>query len=213
MTLRHQTRHFVTHNELELDLSFDPDNEPVIKETEDRIIVGYLCQDEDAENPCKHCDGMGQIRSLSNRHIDSIGIDEAEELIESNPFVVPLSYFEHGQSLWDVHGGERIGCCPDMRWDGVRFAGVWVPDECCMDEINLKKTDEEKASRAREMAEQCCKTYTSWCNGDCWGVCVDVFDKEWNKVEDDACWGHIGSEWAEQALKEKMGHYEKKETK
>lgn len=207
MRVRTVSRDFLEHNDLELGLTHHPDSEPVIQETKDKIIVGYLVQDEDCPNPCEEIDGMGQIRSFSHRHINNIGVSEATDLLESDPDVVPLSYFEHGQCLWDVQGGERIGRCPDMRWDGTRFAGVWIPDDCCRDEIKyVGKNKAKRRLRAVELAEQCCRVYTAWANGDCWGVCVDTFDKDGKKTNDDACWGFIGSEHAEQSLKEAMSY-------
>lgn len=189
--------------DFELELKFGPDSEPVVLKTPTKIVVGYLCHDEDCQNPCEDQDGMGHIRSLSDRHINSISMEEAQSLLESDPDVVPLSYFEHGNSIWGVAGS--MDHYPDMRWDGVKFAGVWVPDKCCRDEIALVgKNKAKRRLRAIELAEQCCKEYTSWCNGDCWGVCVDVFDLVGKRLSDDACWGYIGTEWAEEELKREM---------
>lgn len=204
-SVRTLRRYVLDHGDIEMELTNHPDSEPVVEETEDKILVGYLVQDEDCQNPCEDQDGMGHIRSFSNRHINNIDPQEAEILLESDPDIVPLSYFEHGQCLWDVCGGERIGGCPDMRWDGVRFAGIWIPDDCCREEIKLAgRSKAKKRARAVELAEQCCREYTSWANGDCWGICVDVFDKTGQKIAEDACWGHIGSDWAEQALADMM---------
>jgi len=55
-----------------------------------------------------------------------------------------------------------------------------------------------------ELAEQACETYTSWANGDCYGVVVGIYNLEGNLVEEDACWGYVGSEWAESALAEEF---------
>ena len=53
------------------------------------------------------------------------------------------------------------------------------------------------------------REYTAWANGDCWGVCVDVFDLDGKKIEDDACWGHIGSEYAEEELEREIDRHAK----
>lgn len=210
MSIRHVHTHFLQHGSLELELSMCPENnDPVVKETSDKIICGYLIRDEDCPNPCEDMDGMGHIRSLSTKHINNISVEEAESLLQDDPDVVPLSYFEHGLCLWDVQHGERISRCPDMRWDGMQFAGVWVPDACCRDEINyVGKNKAKRRLRAVELAEQCCKEYTAWANGDCWGVYVDVFDKEGKRIADDSCWGHIGWDWAGEAMEEAMKEQE-----
>lgn len=51
-----------------------------------------------------------------------------------------------------------------------------------------------------EVAKNCVKTYDSWQSGDNYGViCVD-YDAEGKQVGDeDACWGHVGLDWAREA--------------
>ena len=163
-------------------------------------VFGWLELDQDCSNPFQ--DGMGMIRSLSHRHINSIDVEEAKELLKTDKMVVPLSYFEHGLSLWDVQGGSRFGSCPDKQWDGVSFAGVWIPDQCCRDNIKYlshKKHITYKAA-AYEMAKQCCETYTEWANGECYGYVVELRDENGTVIEEDSCWGYIGQKWAEQEM-------------
>jgi hypothetical protein len=55
--------------------------------------------------------------------------------------------------------------------------------------------------RRTEIARSLLDTYTSWCNGDVWGVCHFVIDPDTGEtVEDDACWGYIGDEYALEEL-------------
>lgn len=186
------------------------------------IVIAYREPDQDCGNPCKDCDGVGQVRSLSSRHIDNIDVDEAIELLKADPMVVALSYFEHGNCLWDVAGGECFAACPDKQWDGVSFAGVWIPDECCRDEIKSRYEQrhgcgpvpqaEANAAQhqaqgiqaiARVLAAECCTQYTAWSNGDCWGYIVERYSPEGEFISQvDSCWGFIGSEYSEQAMKE-----------
>ena len=60
---------------------------------------------------------------------------DLKAVLRKHPRLVPLSYHEHGDCLWDVRGGDSISCCPDMRWDGVIFAGLWIPDAVALDNI------------------------------------------------------------------------------
>lgn len=62
---------------------------------------------------------------------------------------------------------------------------------------------------ALELAEQAASLYTSWANGDCYGVVIGIYDLEGNLVEEDACWGYVGSEWAEEALEEEFASWVK----
>lgn len=59
---------------------------------------------------------------------------------------------------------------------------------------------------AERYAASVLSEYESWCNGDVYGCCVETFElvedtqKEWNSISDDACWGFIGSDYAQQSL-------------
>jgi hypothetical protein len=55
-----------------------------------------------------------------------------------------------------------------------------------------------------EFAEAACESYTSWANGDCYGIVIGIYDLEGNLIEDPTCWGYVGSEWAEEALEEEF---------
>jgi len=162
----------ITHGDKEYEVEQQPADwfDPIIRELPNgNVVIGYLSHDDDVENPCTSGDGVGMVRSFSNRHINNIDPNEAVELLKKDKMVVALSYFEHGNSLWDVHGGGHYGSCPDREWDGVDFAGVWIPDDCCRDEIKGRSHRKHISyqSAARELAKQCCDTYTSWANGDC----------------------------------------------
>lgn len=260
--VRKRTSQTLEHNDLELELTHDPDSEVLIMENEEKIVVGYLVQDPDSShcNPLDN-DGAGKIFSFSHHHTNHI---DPNTLEFGNPYIIPLSYFEHGNCIWGVAG--TMSNMPDFRWDGVKFAGVWKPDRECGIHINTKVAEQfglkvvtletacvsadpahqrdwklavmfgdkqlmvtsswEKASdyafllakkvtdkaefrkaiifHAADCAKSACKEYTSWCNGDVWGVCVDTFDLEGNQTEDDACWGYIGSEYAEKEMKDQV---------
>jgi hypothetical protein len=218
---------------IELDLSeveVSPEISPVdgithrenIERAEDPcIIIGYFWHDQDVENPCTSCDGVGMVHSLSHKHINNISYEKAKELLQ-DPMCVPLSYFEHGICLWDVQGGARWQSCPDKQWDGVEFAGVWVPDKCCRDEIlhryrkwkkeqGIRKTDlKTRQAKYHEialvLAKQCTEEYTSWANGECYGYSVEKFNAEGNYVETlDQVGGYIG-DYVKEELKSSFEH-------
>ena len=93
---------------------------------------------DDATNPLEDCDGEGMIYSLNTRHSNFKPPGELMALEKKNPLSVRLSYYEHGQCLWDVQHGERIRNCPDMRWDGAEFAGLWVEDKTAKSNIEIQ---------------------------------------------------------------------------
>lgn len=63
---------------------------------------------------------------------------------------------------------------------------------------------------ARELAAQAVEEYNSWLSGDCYGCVVETFknvaepgeDPKWEQVDSDACWGYVGSDWAQKVLRE-----------
>jgi hypothetical protein len=66
--------------------------------------------------------------------------------------------------------------------------------------------DEEGAGGVtdfRAAADAVAEDYTKWANGDVYGICRGVYDVNGDAVEhEESVWGFIGSEYAEQAIKE-----------
>jgi len=189
-----------------------PDNVSFGNETnwEHTIIQNQLIAfvsfhyDSDVENPCENWDGFGDIRSLSTKHINNISIEEVEELIEhttdGKEQVIPLSYFEHGQCKWGVKG--TMSSMPDFNWDGVDFAGVWIPDDECIASVDIwEKEAKEKGEefnrneKFKEMAKQACETYTSYCNGEVYGYQIELyrlqFDGDGDPIEEHGNYEHL----------------------
>lgn len=179
------------------------------------ILFVEVAQDDRPENPCTSSfDGVGSIRSLSRRHINNIGTEEAVELLKDAD-VVPLSYFEHGQSLWMVQE-LPVPAGVEFQWDGVRFAGIWIPDdslrECVGPKyLNLAPGSPERRAHMVEYAKQACTTYTQWVNGEVYGYVVEVYAlrteggdpytakddyRKLTPVYEDSCWGHFGWDYA-----------------
>lgn len=124
--------------------------------------------------------------------------------IGPDPDAVLLDRYEHGLCKYSVHSN---GGCP---WDTSRGEAVWVPDKYLKEELEKITDPEARRAQALKCAEQACDTYTDWCNGECYGHVVGVYDKvDGAQVDEDSCWGYIGDEWAEEALKEAMTFYVK----
>jgi hypothetical protein len=147
-------------------------------------------------NPLDDWCEMGTILSLNRKHVnfDSAGVEDA---IENNPDAVPLSYFEHGQSLWAVAGELPSACrCP---WDSVAFAGVWLPDT---ETLTSAKNYGGRIRRylMRKRARQACQAYNQWCNGDVYGYEIEHVVScshcgEESTVMVDSCWGFYGLDY------------------
>lgn len=83
---------------------------------------------------------------------------------------------------------------------------VWIPKQCNLDNILEEGlTYKELYEKADKYAQSCLDEYIKWCNGDAYGCVVEVFQRNegdsWDQVSEDSCWGFLGSEWAEEALK------------
>jgi hypothetical protein len=177
------------------------------------VEVGY---DQNCDNPLDN-DGMGSIRSLSRRHSNSIGAEEFEALTGFNPATgefkggdqdaVVLSYFEHGNHLWFVKG--ETPCGVEYRWDGVRVAGVWQPDDVLLQEVK-GLTPAKRLAKMVEFARQACTEFTAWGNGECYYFNVKVVDENEQKLAGDdtagileeSCGGFIGWEYFENEVQE-----------
>ena len=90
------------------------------------------------------------------------------------------------------------------NFDLSRHESVWVPDKYLREELEKIADPKERRAEAVKYAEQACKTYTSWANGDCYGVVVQVHELDGTFVEEDACWGYNGGDYAEESLAEQV---------
>jgi hypothetical protein len=137
-------------------------------------------------------------------------LDEAWQLARlsgqlGDPYTVMLDCYEHGGQVWSVTGSG-----PQCLFDTARGAGVWVPDQCLREELDSIKTNEgidAARTKAVEFARQALGSYNAWLAGDCYGVAVDVFSTEGDRlklIDESAVWGYVGRKWAEESLSEEV---------
>lgn len=137
-------------------------------------------------------------------------LDEAWQLARlsgqvGDPHTVMLDCYEHGSQVWSVTGSG-----PQCLFDTARGAGVWVPDQCLREELDSIKTNEgtdAARTKAVEFARQALGSYNAWLAGDCYGVAVDVFSTEGDRlklIDESAVWGYVGRKWAEESLSEEV---------
>lgn len=163
-------------------------------------VIGYLCADEDCDNPLEDCDGMGHIYNAR---------DHRDKFLEARgkPFTFALDVYSHGGEHWSLAGENPMR---HDRWDLAHSAGIWIPDECALDEINIRESDVDRLMRARELAIEAIDQFNSWLSGDCYGVKIltlKATDDGWEEADEDACWGYVGKEWAEQSLKDEFSFH------
>jgi hypothetical protein len=123
-----------------------------------------------------------------------------------NKYAVSLDVYEHSGISFSV-SGEGMQC----RWDTARGGALWIPSDEEIENIKIVALRDNKDEMlvAREFARGAAEEYTSWCNGDCYGVTVATYDAQGVELDSDECWGYIGREYAEQALKETFDSHTK----
>lgn len=109
-----------------------------------------------------------------------------------------LACYDHGGQVWSL-SGSGMQC----RWDTSNKAGVWVPDECLRKQLD----DDEAAGKNRDdQARMYCKQFLSEYNaiisGDVYGCVVETFDENGEQIDENACWGFIGGDYAPETLKD-----------
>jgi hypothetical protein len=106
-----------------------------------------------------------------------------------NPDAVMLDLYEHSGQWWSI-SGHGMQC----RWDTTNGAGVWVPDDCLMEEMkNLPIGSKERQEKAVMYCKQFLQEYNAIISGDVYGCVVQTHDEDGKLVGDwDSCWGFIG---------------------
>jgi hypothetical protein len=100
-----------------------------------------------------------------------------------------------------------VNCAPtghssqvDRQWDvAPGVAILTIPDDWC---------DTDTPEGLFSAASKVCASFTAWCNGWVYGVVHETFrhveesdgSEHWERVDDEACWGYIGEEFAENVL-------------
>lgn len=213
----------MTDTKIELTLP-DHEGETVHTIFGDKIAFTTIRYDQDCSSPEEN-DGFGTMWSGSRKHINFKPLSELAEMAEADPDAVKLAWYAHGNELWYVPG-EYEGYLPDKQWDGVSFAGLWVPD----DSVRESYMGQDGLTRREWMVKQAvsaCEEYTAWGNGECYGYEIKVYKLEHDEdgdplteegdypenrpLEEDSCWGHIGWDWAVQATRDALEHMVKTE--
>jgi hypothetical protein len=267
------------NHEFDLTHEASSSGEVIVKKKPDGgFVVGYLSNDSDCSHPLEDCDGCGRILDGRTRRNDEYWARRESP----GPYDVLLDVYSHGGDAWRIHNDGTY--FPDEQWDVSNCAGIWYPDDACLEHIEhtaimgdlpaefsieycattdagtaitivynglwhqipmmvagrkwrqhpskaacwrlyrgpfgyksfttaakalrrmlgVQQSENAVKRRARKVAIACAAIavdeYNKWLMGDCYGVCVDTFDAECDKIADDACWGYIGREYAMEEL-------------
>ena len=80
--------------------------------------------------------------------------------------IIFLGYYQHTGCVWFVEGEGGPGT--ECRWDGVQFAGVWVPSRAqrCKATKISKRSDTDRDEYLRLAAREDCEILTDRWNGE-----------------------------------------------
>ena len=96
-----------------------------------------------------------------------------------------------------------------LKVDGktIKESDDWLPLYHIAKEIARLRTkagmpawNNGRWTAARQLAANAAESYTDYCNGNAYGVIVAVYNMDGDLVEDDACWGFLGDNYAEECL-------------
>ena len=143
-----ETRHFLSIDNIHFEI---PYNAPIVErtiaeKTPTGYVLGLLYNDTDY-NPTQMFtdeDGNGKILSF-HRHAGAAMHEEAsramgryaneedpDDRIPAAPIFRLLSCHSHSGEQWGL-----IGEVHQDQWDTARIAGVWVPDKCAEENIEM----------------------------------------------------------------------------
>lgn len=160
-----------------------------------KLTLNY---DHDLENPSEF-DGWKLYsfcrRHASFRHPDDLGLGPINPSTGLPKVINPglrsklrnglafiLSYYEHGNCIWFLHGEQPPGV--EFTWDGVKIAGllIWEGHRADLG----PKTIEGR----RQDASAFLTTYTAWANGEGFGFTIE--EEDGSHV--DSCCGFFDAE-------------------
>lgn len=181
-------------------LPFNPDSEPVhVYQAANglKTVVAFLMHDDSPADPFEEFD-EGEFYQFNRNHkhyTQRPDIEEFKRIVRANK-------------------GRVVTV--DSCGEGYRAGELVTPAQCrdkngtCEAEDILDRADgyyiaPEDAADPLKYAKGAIKTYSAWCEGDVYGVCVWTYTRasikdEWEEPKRDECWGFYGYEYASEEL-------------
>jgi len=178
-------------------LPFDPEGDPehvYIAENGLKAVLAFLVTDSDSNDPFDGDEGDFYQFDQSYIHDTSRPeIDEFKRIIRQHPGRV----FTHDGTR-DNHGPGTTACHITAGPFAVKDTkGENSPAEQALDRAQGYYIVPEDVTDPLEYAKGALKTYSQWCNGEVYGVCIWTYerasiDDEWSEPEREECWGYYG---------------------
>ena len=201
-----KTEHYLSIDDLTFEIPFsNPIAEHTIMEkTTDGYVLGILYQDTDYEPNRMFTDEDGNGKILSfHRHVGTAMHEEAyramgryanledpDERIPAAPIFRLLSCYSHSGESWGL-----VGEVQQCNFDTAQIAGVWVPDKCAEENIEIRTaglSEDGKKLAIDAYVRNVIDTYNSYLSGEVYGICFAHYDLGRNLVDEVSCWGYVG---------------------
>lgn len=206
----------------DLDAVWDKHEDEAIRRYVERIVGSHSDEDtiteyEERDASCERMEGETAAET-ARRYVtaDAQGAsywtyvmqeDDMQAVLEDmwdepaywpgNPDAVFLDVYDHSGQCWSISGGGM-----QCRWDTSHGAGAWVPDKYLLDQLDSDVVKgKDRRAQCELYAQQFLDTYNDIIGGNIYGCVVQVHDLDGELIDEDACWGFIGSEYAEESLK------------
>ncbi len=213
-----ETRHFLSIDNIHFEIPYNAPivERTIVEKTPTGYVLGLLYNDTDY-NPTQMFtdeDGNGKILSF-HRHAGAAMHEEAcramgryaneedpDDRIPAAPIFRLLSCYSHSGEQWGL-----IGEVHQDQWDTARIAGVWVPDKCAEENIEMLTkgmSEDERKLRIDEYVRSIISTFNSYLSGDVYGISICTYEIadntklpiETQLTNEEACWNFVGAKYA-----------------
>ena len=175
----------------------------LVRRDGDRVLVGYLSLDPEPRDFWAESDGLGELKPFTRAEDPNALLERLTA--EGTPWLL-VERYSHGLDHYSVANTRAY---PDRQWD-VGLYGVFIPCEEVRDMYRDRvKTDGEEDARAWlvEDTNGTLSEFSKCVNGEVYGVVLEswkITNGRPERTGTDAVWGHIGAEYAREALAERM---------
>ena len=199
--------------EEEFGITIDLDSSPndmdfELIETENSFIVGYLAHDSSPQDFFENDDGAGTFVEFS-----SVGERDKKmaELNKTKKLFYLVDKYDHSQVHYSISETSNY---PYKQWDVTPGKAVFIPCDDIQSQYKKMKKEQGEAIAFKEFikdSNSVLDEYSKWCNGEVYGYQVMLFDKKGTQVNEDSCWGYIGTDSANQEKISTMKYHAEKE--
>jgi len=180
-------------------IPFKPDEDSILLHIQgDKAVLGCLAHDECPGDPLDMFDAgeFYQFNSHYVHYIQRSGVEDFKNVVRSNPGRVILVYARSGHQ----------GYFADDKAFDVHHTELEIEDA---DGYYIAPND---ATNPVEYAKGVMEEYSSWINGDVWGICAWLYSKHgggWELDEElrDEGWGLYSRKYAEAELEILFKYY------